>query len=143
MNELEEQTRQYFKQDRFAELLGIELVQVSLGHAHARMLIREDHYNGLRTVHGGALFSLADFAFAVAANSHGTIAVGVNTSMSFVRAATTGTLYAEAREMSRSPKLSTYEVILTDDAGVTIAVFQGMVYNKREKLADYLLTEKT
>lgn len=138
MNELEEQTRRYFNQDRHAALLGIELVQVSLGHAHARMLIREDHYNGLRTVHGGALFTLADFAFAVAANSHGTIAVGVNTSMSFVKAATTGTLYAEAREMSRSPKLSTYEVVITDDSCATIAIFQGMVYNKREKIADYI-----
>ena len=138
MNELEEQTRRYFDQDRHAAALGIELVQVSLGHAHARMLIREDHYNGLRTVHGGALFTLADFAFAVAANSHGTIAVGVNTSMSFVKAATTGTLYAEAREMSRSPKLSTYEVVITDDSCATIAIFQGMVYNKREKISDYI-----
>ena len=137
MNELEERTRRYFKKDQFAEALGIELVQVSLGHAHARMLIREDHYNGLRTVHGGALFALADFAFAVAANSHGNIAVGVNTSMSFVKAATTGTLYAEAREMSRSPKLSTYEVIITDDGGSNIAIFQGMAYIKREKISDY------
>lgn len=125
MNELEERTRQYFKRDRFAESLGIELLQVSLGHAHTRMAIREDHYNGVRTVHGGALFTLADFTFAVAANSHGTISVGVNTHMSFVKAAVTGTLYAEAREMSRSPKLSTYEVVVTDDAGATIAIFQG------------------
>jgi acyl-CoA thioesterase len=90
--------------------------------------------NGARTVHGGAIFTLADFAFAVASNSHGTLAMGINTSVSFVKAATQGTLYAEAKEQSKNPKLASYSVQISDDAGDTVAIFQGMVYRKKASL---------
>jgi acyl-CoA thioesterase len=96
------------------------------------MKIEPFHLNAARTVHGGAIFTLADFAFAVASNSHGTIAMGINTSISFVKAALTGTLHAEAQEQSRNAKLASYSVTITDDTGDTVAVFQGMVYRKKE-----------
>ncbi len=98
------------------------------------MKIEPFHFNGAKTVHGGAIFTLADFAFAVASNSHGTLAMGINTSVSFVKAALAGTLYAEAKEQSRNPKLASYPVMITDDAGDTVAIFQGMVYRKKESI---------
>ena len=120
--------------DLFATHTGIELVDVGTGWAKARMKIEPFHLNGARTVHGGAIFTLADFAFAVASNSHGTLAMGINTSVSFVKAALKGTLYAEAQEQSRSAKLATYSAIVTDDAGDIVAIFQGMVYRKKDSL---------
>jgi acyl-CoA thioesterase len=120
--------------DLFARHAGIELVDVGPGWAKASMKIEPFHFNGARTVHGGAIFTLADFAFAVASNSHGTLAMGINTSVSFVKAALAGTLYAEAKEQSRNPKLATYLVMITDDAGDTVAIFQGMVYRKKESI---------
>ena len=98
------------------------------------MKIEPYHFNGARTVHGGAIFTLADFAFAVASNSHGTLAMGINTSVSFVKAATGGTLYAEAVEQSRNPRLASYSVRITDDADDVVAIFQGMVYRKKESI---------
>jgi acyl-CoA thioesterase len=120
--------------DLFARHAGIELVDVGPGWAKASMKIEPFHFNGARTVHGGAIFTLADFAFAVASNSHGTLAMGINTSVSFVKAALAGTLYAEAKEQSLNPKLATYLVMITDDAGDTVAIFQGMVYRKKESI---------
>ena len=120
--------------DRFACHSGIELVEVGPGWAKASMKIMPFHFNGARTVHGGAIFTLADFAFAVASNSHGNLAMGINTSVSFVKAALSGILYADARELSRNTKLATYSVMITDDAGDTVAIFQGMVYRKKEPL---------
>ena len=120
--------------DQFARHAGIELVDVGPGWAKASMKIEPFHFNGAKTVHGGAIFTLADFAFAVASNSHGTLAMGINTSVSFVKAALAGTLYAEAKEQSRNPKLATYSVMITDDAGDTVAIFQGMVYRKKESI---------
>lgn len=118
--------------DRFARHSGIELVEVGPGRAKARMKIEPFHFNIAGTVHGGAIFTLADFAFAVASNSHGTLAMGINTTVSFVKAALAGTLYADAMELSRNAKLATYSVLITDDAGDTVAIFQGMVYRKKE-----------
>lgn len=120
--------------DLFARHSGIELVDVGPGWAKASMKIEPFHFNGAKTVHGGAIFTLADFAFAVASNSHGILAMGINTSVSFVKAALTGTLYAEAREQSRNPKLASYSVMITDDVGDVVAIFQGMVYRKKESI---------
>lgn len=121
-------------EDKFARHAGIKLVDAGLGWAKVSMKIEPFHLNGARTVHGGAIFTLADFAFAVASNSHGTLAMGINTSISFVKAALAGTLHAEAKELSRNAKLASYSVTITDDAGETVAVFQGMVYRKKESI---------
>ena len=130
-----QELKQFFATgDRFARHSGVELVEVGPGWAKASMKIMPFHFNGARTVHGGAIFTLADFAFAVASNSHGNLAMGINTSVSFVKAAVSGTLYADARELSRNTKLATYSVMITDDAGDTVAIFQGMVYRKKEPL---------
>ena len=127
--------RKFFTaEDRFAQYCGIELLDVEAGWAKTSMKIEPHHMNGARTVHGGAIFTLADFAFAVASNSRGSLAMGINTSVSFVKAATTGNLYAEAREQSLNPKLASYSVLVTDDAGDTVAIFQGMVYRKKESV---------
>lgn len=124
--------KQFFSnEDKFARHCGIELLAVGAGWARTRMKIAPYHLNGARTVHGGAIFTLADFAFAVASNSHGTLAMGINTSVSYVKAATQGTLYAEAREQAKNPKLAAYSVQITDDAGDIVAIFQGMVYRKQ------------
>ncbi|WP_027716558.1 PaaI family thioesterase [Desulfuromonas sp. TF] len=129
---MEEIKRFYSAEDVFARHNGMELLEVGSGRAKACMRIEPYHFNGARTVHGGAIFSLADFAFAVASNSHGTLAMAINVSISFVKAVTGGTLYAEAKEQTRNPKLASYSVQITDDAGAVVALFQGMVYRKKE-----------
>ncbi len=86
--------KEFFRRDQFAASCGIELLEVSPGGSKVSMKVEERHLNGLRTVHGGAIFTLADFAFAVACNSHGTVAVALNVNISFVKAAFPGmTLY--------------------------------------------------
>ncbi|HIJ96340.1 MAG TPA: PaaI family thioesterase [Desulfuromonadales bacterium] len=122
------------KNDHFARHSGIELDEVTPGRAHASMKIEPFHRNAAGTVHGGAIFTLADFAFAAASNSHGTLAMGINTSVSFVKAAIAGSLYAEASEQVLGPKLASYQVMITDDDNAVIAIFQGMVYRKKETL---------
>lgn len=130
-----QEIKQYFSDhDLFARHVGIELLEVGNGSAKVAMKIERHHFNGARTVHGGAIFTLADFAFAVASNSHGTLAMGISTSVSFVKAATRGTLYAEAKEESLSPKLATYMVHVTDDDNDVVAIFMGTVYRKKESV---------
>jgi acyl-CoA thioesterase len=124
-----------FKHDQFARRADIELLTVSHGHATAKMVLHPHHLNSLSSVQGGAIFTLADFTFAAAANSHGTVAVAINANITFMKAATTGTLWAEAREVSKNFKIGTYEVSVKDDQGDLIAQFQGLAYRKKDKLA--------
>ena len=124
----------YFKKDTYAQLTGIRLLDVSEGKAKAMLAITEHHRNSAGTVHGGVIFTLADFAFAAAAHSHGTVAVAINSSISFFKAASEGMLYAEAREISIHPKLASYIVDVTNDKNDLIASFQGMAFRKKDML---------
>jgi acyl-CoA thioesterase len=132
----------FFKNDRFARHSGIELLEIGEGRAKARMAITDSHLNGVNVVHGGAIFTLADLVFAAASNSHGTVAVAINASIWFVKAARQGTLYAEATEVSRNPKLATYSIKVTDDAGEIVASFEGMVYRKKDQIGQGLPNAK-
>jgi acyl-CoA thioesterase len=123
-------TTRFFEADIFARQTGIELVEVSPGRARVRMEIGEQHLNSHRTVHGGAIFTLADTAFALASNSHGVPAAAINAHISYITAARSGILYADAEEFARNPKLASYTVQVTDENGAKIAIFQGMVYRK-------------
>jgi len=124
----------FMNDDQFAEHNGIKLVEVSEGRARAKMDIHSQHLNGAKVVHGGAIFTLADFAFAAASNSHETLALAINANISFVKAATEGTLFAEAREISLNPKLATYTINITNEKNDLIAIFQGMVYRKKDSI---------
>lgn len=133
-----DEIKEFFKRDKFAEYCGIKLVDVSSGRARTEMEIKKNHLNGVNTVHGGAIFTLADFAFAVAANSYGQVTVAINVSITYMTAATAGKITAEAREISRNPKLSTYTIDVYNEKGDVIAVFQGLAYQKRESLASLM-----
>ncbi|NOY68628.1 MAG: hotdog fold thioesterase [Deltaproteobacteria bacterium] len=126
--------KEFFKKDQFAEYVGIELLEAGLGTAVARLEIKDRHLNGVGIVHGGAVFSLADLAFAVASNSHGTVALAINADISFLKAVSAGVLTARAWEVSRNSKLATYRIDVTEDGGDLVAVFQGTVYRKKEAL---------
>ena len=124
--------------DRFAKHLGVEMLEYSPGRAAARMTIQDHHLNSAGTVHGGAIFSLADAVFSVASNSHGTLAIAINVSISFFKAVKSGALTASAEEVSLNPKLATYLITVTDDAGNKIALFQGTVYRKKESIVEFV-----
>jgi len=121
---------QFFRDDTFAKDAGIALLDASPGRARVKMEISDRHLNSHGTVHGGVIFTLADTAFAVASNSHGIPAAAINAHISYMKSASSGTLYADAVEFAQNPKLATYTVEVTDGAGERIALFQGMVYRK-------------
>ena len=122
--------RTFFAADRFAAGAGIELVDVSEGFARARLRVEPRHLNAAGVVQGGAVFTLADFAFAAAANSHGTVALATGAHVAFVKAVSAGTLVAEAREDARTRRTSTCTVRVTDDAGEVVALFTGTAYRR-------------
>jgi len=123
---------QILKNDRFASHNEIRLVSIGIGEAIAEMPVSENHLNGVNIIQGGALFTLADFAFAAASNSHGRIAVATNASITFFKGVSSGTLTAYAKELNSGKTLSHYSVDILDDKGAKIAHFTGAAFLKGE-----------
>ena len=119
--------------DRFARHNGIRLVEASLGRAVVEMDVQEFHLNGAHVVHGGALFTLTDFAFAIACNMQGRLSLAVNVTMNFVKAVTGGRLRAVCEEVADG-KLATYRAIVSDESGDVVAIFQGLAFRKNENV---------
>ncbi|MFA7271007.1 MAG: PaaI family thioesterase [Sterolibacterium sp.] len=126
------------REDAFASHNGMRITELREGYARAETEVQPYHLNGAKTVHGGAFFTLADFAFAAASNSKGQLALSINSSISIFKGADTGKLIAEAREISTSAKLASYEVTVRNEAGELLATFQGMVYRKSVSLESLL-----
>jgi len=124
--------KEFTERDKFGLYNGMEVISVEKGRAKTRMEIKAHHKNGIGTVHGGAIFTLADLAFAAASNSADDIVTSISATMAFTKAATEGVLFAEAWEVSRSTKLVTYEARVTNASNEIIAAFQGLGYIKRK-----------
>jgi acyl-CoA thioesterase len=128
--------------DRWAAAAAARLVEVRPGYARTVMRLRDTHLNGVDTAQGGAIFTLADYAFAACCNSHGTVAVALDVSITFCRAATTGLLTAEALEESRTRRTSVCNVRVTDQEGSLVALFRGTAFRKEEALQTILDARK-
>lgn len=125
---MDEKLKKYYSSDKFAALCGLELIEFRPGYSKVQVKINENHLNGAGIVHGGLLFTLADYCLGTAANAYGKVALALNTAMSFVAKSSDGILTAEAREISKSNKILTYNVEITNEEGKLLAHFTGMAY---------------
>ena len=123
----------FFRRDLFAEFVGIELLDAGGGQATARLRLKDHHRNSIGLIQGGAIFTLADLAFAAAVHSRGQIAVAIHCSISYLKAVKGDLLQAEAEEVSCGPKIAAYTVRITDASGEVISLFEGMAYRKKER----------
>jgi len=121
------------KNDLFAKLLGIEIVEVRIGYALLKLQVEEKHLNGIGMVQGGAIFTLADYAFGVAANADGSIVVGINAGISYFETPKGKTIYAEAMEENSNKKICGYKVLVKDEDGSLVASFSGLGYRKYKR----------
>ncbi len=123
-----EEAREYFRNDRFATVNGMELDELTEDGCVCSVTLGENHRNALGGVMGGVLFTLADFAFAIAAhNRHrGTVAIDVN--IHFLAAPKGGRLTARASCVKDGRTTAVYEVRIADDTGRDVALFVGTGY---------------
>lgn len=125
---------EFLKGDKFALFSGVELLEVSKGYAKARMEIKPMHLNGGGVCQGGAIFTLADLAFAAAVNSHARLTLSIQTNINFFQAESSGYLYAEAVEILDKKRLSSCEVKVTNEKGDLVATLSGTGYRKDMEL---------
>jgi acyl-CoA thioesterase len=115
--------------DPFCATVGIELDAVGEGYAETSLVVGEEHLNFHGTPHGGAVYSLADAAFAAASNTGEATAVALETNISYFAAVEVGErLRATAEETHRGGRTAAYEVRVVDGGGDPVAAFRGRVY---------------
>jgi len=107
--------------DRFARLCGISITRAEPGYAEAELVVREAVLNGLDHVQGGALMTLADLAFAAAANSTGESMVTLNCTMNFIRPGGGKLLTAKAVIDHAGRKTVVGSIRVTNEEGTLIA----------------------
>lgn len=125
-----EKILELFSKDKFSRNCGIKVDEIKPGYAKCSMPVTEEHLNGIGTLMGGATYTLADFTFALAANSYGIVAISTNANISYLKKCSDGVVTAVATEISRSHHLGVYRVLISNDQGEQIADFTGTCYYK-------------
>ena len=115
--------RTCFSGDRFAaDTVGVHIDVAEPGRSVCTLPIRPALLNANFVPMGGAIFTLADFAFAVAANGHSTrVTVTQQVAVTFLAASRGKVLTAEARCLKAGRTTCLYAVDVTDDLGAQVA----------------------
>jgi acyl-CoA thioesterase len=136
---VDEKKRQaYFKkvaEEPYPQLLGIRLRDVDEGYAVCEMQFTPSMTNINGLAHGGAIFSLIDEAFEISSNSHDTVALALNITVTYMRPpGEEALLVAESREINRTKRTASY-VITVKEGDALVAACQALVYIKDEPLS--------
>ena len=114
-----------FNASEFARLLGMEITEASEGYSRVTMDCAGKMNPG-GVAHGGAIFSLADQAFGIAANCCGVHRVAVSVSIQYIAPAK-GKLVAVARRVSDNGTCDTYR-IMVHEGERPVAEFTGVAF---------------
>jgi acyl-CoA thioesterase len=126
-----ERLKERLGNDPFARCLGIRVLELGAGWAKLEMPLQPEMVNFMGSIHGGAIFSLADHAFAAASNSHGTPAVALHLDITYFSVPPAGSiLRAEARQVHLSRRTATYGIEIFTREGNRVASCQGIAYRK-------------
>ena len=128
-----DEIQKVFADDRFAtEAAGAMVEAAEDGFARCSLNIQPVHRNAMGAVMGGAIFTLADFAFAVASNCAGTPVVSLNSQITYLSTAKGERLIAEAKRVRKGRSTGYYRITVSDELGTMVAevVTTGFVVKK-------------
>ena len=122
MDEKLEKAKEFFKNDIFAsEQTGIEIVGVSEGYAKCSLNVTDKHKNAVGHVMGGVIFTMADYAFAIASNFEQPTTVTQTSQIIYLASPKGDVLYAEAQRIKSGKKTCVYKIVVSDNTGADIA----------------------
>lgn len=116
-----EEVRRIFEKDRFATENGAVIEEIGNLYAKCSIRLTQRHRNALGAVMGGASFTLADFAFAVAANWQKPGVVSLSSNITFLGTAKGQSLIAQAKCIKDGRTTSYYRIDVQDELGNMVA----------------------
>ncbi len=125
-----EEVREFMYKDIYAvETTGVTIEEVDAeGRVHVRMEVDDRHANGIGRVMGGALFTLADFAFASTVYANEILSTAINGSMEFLSAGKGPYLTAVGYLDKSGRKILFGGADVFDDSGKLIARLTAQSY---------------
>lgn len=118
------------EKDHMSQTSGMSPKSLGPGEAEVVMVVSKHMLNGLGMCHGGMIFSLADTAFAHACNNQNKANVAIDCRIDFLRPCFEGdNLVATARRKHSGKNSGLYEVVITNQKGKEIALFQGRSFS--------------
>lgn len=114
-----------------ASLLGMRRVSMAGGRAVFEAAIRAEHMNPHGVVHGGVVYTLADFAMGGALTSMlepGERCATLEAKINYLAPARAGIVRAEAAVVSRGTRVAVMEARVYDDQQRLIALATGSFY---------------
>jgi acyl-CoA thioesterase len=118
-----------FRGDGWAEHAGVLLDDWGGGWARVVYVPEPSHRNFGGVVHGGAVFTAGDVAFAVASNSWGRAAVALSIDTHFLAAPAVGEpLTVIASERNRTRRTASYDIVATAPDDSPVATWHAMVF---------------
>ena len=124
-----EEIRKMFEGDRFACENGAVIEEVGDHSAICSLVITDSHRNAMGAVMGGVYFTLADFAFAVAANHKKMGCVSLHSDISFLGTAKGNKLIAKAICIKNGKNTASYRVDVSDELGNLCATVTATGYH--------------
>ena len=122
--------------DRATKWLGMQILEVTPGHAVLRMTVRDEFLNGHDICHGGLITTLADSAFAFACNSYNELTVASGFAVDLLAPGRLGdVLTATCHEVSKAGRTGVYDCEVRNQRGERVAVFRGRSYTARGRPA--------
>lgn len=126
-----EEVCEIFGNDRFAtEACGCEVLEASRGHAVCAFAIAPIHLNAQGNIMGGAIFTLADFALAIACNMGENPTVAVTNSIEYMSMARGSRLIATCNVDKSGRSLGFYTVDVCDDLGTPVARMSATCFRR-------------
>ena len=116
-----------------SQSLGMKILDAGPAYAVVEMRLEDRHMNGFSIAHGGAVFALADTAFAHACNSDNVVTVAQHCQINFLQPGRVGdVLTATAKGRTHSGRTGLYDVTITGNNSAVIAEFRGMSRKLRD-----------
>ena len=112
-----EQAREQLVKNPYGMITGMEFEELERDHCRGSLELKEQVSNIYGTMHGGALFTLADMCMGAAARSDGNRYVTQNASVNYIRGVFKGTAHCEANVLHRGKTMCVVEGRITDDDG--------------------------
>lgn len=129
--------RHVAENDVMGRTLGVVLEEIRPGYARARMTVCPDMANAAGIGHGGATFTLADVVFGASCNSHNKLALAQNCNITFLAPVELGdVLIAEGREVSQQGRGGVYDIVVSNQDGMQVALFRGLSRQTGTKMID-------
>lgn len=125
-----EKTVRLFENDRFATENRAVIEEVDDHYARCTLRVEERHRNAMGAVMGGVYFTLADFAFAVAANWQEIGTVSLTSDIAYLGTAKGDRLTAEAVCVKNGRTTSYYRIEVKDELGKLAAIVNTTGYKK-------------